>query len=312
MKQQTIMDLDLRPSPLPNAPQADWHPSRSIGLAALQALHQELSAYPKPGLVSPVDSGSHRDMNAATFFRSLFSLRSYFREIAGAGMNNAPFAVLKQLGIAAEERMLKATQGVNTHRGAIFNLGLLAAAAGHLQASNRSFKRDALAEVIRVRWGAAIRQHGTLLPNTSHGSQIAASYGIGGALYEASSGFPHLFGVGLPALEKSLEHGADSNSAAVQCLFSLIEVLPDTNLLYRGGEAGLAFAQESARSFLSAGGVHRSGWQIHADKIHQQFIGLNLSPGGSADLLAATLFVNYLQSMAYLKRSSQEQIQNRT
>jgi triphosphoribosyl-dephospho-CoA synthase len=73
-------------------------------------------------------------------------------------------------------------------------------------------------------------------------------------------------------------------------------VLPDTNLLYRGGESGFAFAQVSARVFLAEGGVHRLDWQKHALDIHQQFVNLNLSPGGSADLLAATLFVNRLQS----------------
>ncbi|ALC15174.1 2'-(5''-triphosphoribosyl)-3'-dephospho-coenzyme A synthase [Desulfuromonas soudanensis] len=269
---------------------------RSIGLAALQSLHQELSAYPKPGLVSPVDSGSHSDMDAATFFRSLFSLRGYFREIALAGMGNAPFAALKELGIAAEERMLKATRGVNTHRGAIFNLGLLAAAAGHLRNADLSLQNEALAVVVRERWGEAIRLHGTRLPRISHGSQVAANHGVGGALLEASSGFPHVFKVGLPALQKSLHQGADPNSAAVQCLFALMEVLPDTNLLYRGGEQGLTFAQESARAFLAAGGVHRPGWQLHAGAIHREFVALNLSPGGSADLLAATLFVYRLQS----------------
>jgi triphosphoribosyl-dephospho-CoA synthase len=82
----------------------------------------------------------------------------------------------------------------------------------------------------------------------------------------------------------------------VQCLFSLMEVLPDTNLLHRGGESGLKFAQESAHTFLSEGGVEHPDWQSHAIDIHRQFIKHNLSPGGSADLLAATLFVNRLQS----------------
>ena len=270
--------------------------SQAIGRCAVQSLHQELATYPKPGLVSPVDSGSHQDMDAAIFFRSLFSLRRYFCEISLAGMQGSSFANLKQLGITAEERMLKATQGVNTHRGAIFNLGLLAAAAGHLQKVDLSLQKDTLSAVISVRWGDAIKQHGRSLPQTSHGGQVAAHYGVGGALHEASSGFPHVFNVGLPALQKSLASGADQNSAAVQCLFSLMKDLADTNLLYRGGDSGLIFAQESAQSFLADGGVHRPGWRKQAIEIHREFINRNLSPGGSADLLAATLFVNRLQS----------------
>ncbi len=270
--------------------------SQSIGLYAVQSLYQELATYPKPGLVSPIDSGSHQDMDASLFFRSLFSLRKYYRDIALAGKHGASFETLKQLGINAEKRMLKATLGVNTHRGAIFNLGLLAAAAGYLQHANLTLQQDALGIEISTRWGDAIRHHGRLLPKTSHGSLVASRYGVGGALHEAATGFPHLFKVGLPALQKSLAMGIDPNRAAVQCLFSLMAVLPDTNLLYRGGESGFVFAQESARSFLAEGGVHRLDWQEHAIAIHQQFVNLNLSPGGSADLLAATLFVNRLQS----------------
>lgn len=291
MNQQA--NAKINPKPVP--PHTGFHIPRLIGLYALQSLHQELATYPKPGLVSPVDNGSHQDMDASLFFRSLFSLRSYFRDIALAGMRRASFEVLKQLGIAAEERMLKATQGINTHRGAIFNLGLLAAAAGRLQESKLSLQDNALGVAVSMNWGDAIKDHGQSLPKTSHGSLVSSRHGVGGALHEASSGFPHVFGVGLPALQESLGKGAGSNSAAVQCLFSLIEVLPDSNLLFRGGESGLNFARKSARFFLSEGGIHRPDWQNHAIQIHREFINLNLSPGGSADLLAATLFVNHLQ-----------------
>lgn len=268
--------------------------ARAIGLAALQSLHQELAAYPKPGLVSPVDSGSHRDMDAPLFFRSLFSLRSYYRDIALAGMRQAPFAKLKTLGITAEARMLKATAGVNTHRGAIFNLGLLAAAAGFVHGTQGLCRTQELGGVVRRQWGEAIAAHGRSLPNTSHGSQVASQHGAGGALAEAVCGFPHVFEVGLPVLLTSLARGADDHAAAVQCLFSLMAVLVDTNLLYRGGSPGLKFAQTCAREFLRAGGVHRADWQRHALDIHRTFINRRLSPGGSADLLGATLFVHRL------------------
>lgn len=280
---------------LAGLPLTDPFPA-TIGLYALQSLYQELAAYPKPGLVSPVDNGSHPDMDASLFFRSLFSLRRYFCNIARAGQQNAPFDVLRRLGLTAEQRMMKATRGINTHRGAIFNLGLLAAAAGCLGQANLPLQEDALGDMVRMNWGEAIQRHGQALPKVSHGSQVASRYGAGGALQEASSGFPHVFAVGLPALQASLTRGADADSAAVQCLFSLMKVLADTNLLYRGGESGLIFARDSARSFLDAGGVHRADWRKHALAIHRQFVKLNLSPGGSADLLAATLFVNRLQS----------------
>ena len=270
-------------------------PARVIGLCAVQSLYQELAAYPKPGLVSPIDSGSHADMDATLFFRSLFALRHYFYAIAAAGMQDARFATLKQLGLAAEERMMQATMGVNTHRGAIFNLGLLAAAAGSLVAAGRPLRYKAIAERVKSSWGDAIRCHGAALPKTSHGSLAAAKYGVGGALHEASNGFPHVFNVGVPALQECRERGTDQTRTAVHCLFRLMESLPDTNLLFRGGDAGLRIAQRSAREFLAAGSVHRPDWKTHAVMIHRQFVSQNLSPGGSADLLAATLFVGHLQ-----------------
>lgn len=265
----------------------------SIARAALYALHQELSAYPKPGLVSPVDSGSHHDMDAATFMRSLFSLRGYFREIALAGMLDAGFDDLRHLGIQAEERMLTATNGVNTHRGAIFALGLLAAAAGFLVSINQPLDGNILSHVVTRHWGADILQTAPHAPS-SHGSFVSRKYGVPGARQEGATGFPHVFGTGLPALEESLARGADFHAATVQCFFSLMAVLPDTNLLFRGGAKGLAFAQEAARSFLDGGGVHRRNWQEHADAIHRVFVARHLSPGGSADLLAASIFVHRL------------------
>ncbi|EPX55588.1 Triphosphoribosyl-dephospho-CoA synthetase [Cystobacter fuscus DSM 2262] len=87
-----------------------------------QQPYAELALHPKPGLVSPLDSGSHDDMDMGTFMRSLFSLRGYFRDIAAAGAGGADFPVLRALGLDAERRMLAATGGINTHRGALFSL----------------------------------------------------------------------------------------------------------------------------------------------------------------------------------------------
>ncbi len=284
------------PSPGEPLQQSVRGDDRAIARLALRALHQELSAYPKPGLVSPIDSGSHDDMDASTFFRSLLSLRSYFIEISQAGMRCAPFADLKSLGMAAETRMLQATGGINTHRGGIFNLGLLAAAAGAMQAEKHVMQGDAVGRYVRHTWGEDIRRHGAALPKTSHGGQVVLRHGIGGVIEEAAQGFPHLFETGLPVLQASLAAGASLHDATVQGLFALIAVLPDSNLLYRGGTTGLEFAQRSARGFLEAGGVHRCGWQTDAVQLHRQFVARHLSPGGSADLLAAALFVHWLQA----------------
>ncbi|MDH1644014.1 triphosphoribosyl-dephospho-CoA synthase, partial [Stenotrophomonas maltophilia] len=103
--------------------------SARLGRLAIASLHAELALAPKPGLVTPFDSGSHHDMDAGTFLRSLFTLRHYFIAVADAGASAAPFQTLRRHGIAAEISMLHATAGINTHRGAIFSLGLLVAAS---------------------------------------------------------------------------------------------------------------------------------------------------------------------------------------
>ncbi|MGI0503638.1 triphosphoribosyl-dephospho-CoA synthase, partial [Burkholderia sp. ZZQ-2] len=107
-------------------------PSEAGRIAELaeRSLVLEIETYPKPGLVSHVDTGSHTDMDAATFARSAAVLRPYFAELADAGARDADMAVLRKIGLRAEHAMLAATGGVNTHRGAIFGLGLLCAAAG--------------------------------------------------------------------------------------------------------------------------------------------------------------------------------------
>ena len=264
-----------------------------VGRAALLALREELAAHPKPGLVSPADPGAHRDMDASTFRASLRALRGYFVDVARAGALGGSFAELRAMALAAEGRMLDATAGANTHRGAIFTLGLLAAAAAGIEASGELPRPARLGEAVRRRFrGAVLRD---LPPEpASHGSFVARRHGAGGARAEAAAGFPHVFEVGLPALERSLARGAPRPAAAVQCLLSLVAVLADTNLLYRGGLPGLRFARDAARGFLAAGGVHRPGWEDEARAIHVAFVRRNLSPGGSADLLAASLFVHRL------------------
>jgi triphosphoribosyl-dephospho-CoA synthase len=152
-------------------------------------------------------------------------------------------------------------------------------------------KRDTtrLADIVRMRWGAAI---GRSLPvPASHGQYVARQYGAGGARAEAAAGFPHVFTVGLPAFRAALALTGDGNRAAVQAFFSLMARLDDTNLLYRGGRAGLSYAQAEADAFLAAGGVYQPHWRQRVLSLHREFVARRLSPGGSADLLAATLFV---------------------
>ena len=258
---------------------------------AHRALIDELETWPKPGLVSQIDSGSHDDMDADTLRRSAAAIRPFFAELFGAGARDADMPVLRGIGLRAEAAMLSATGGVNTHRGAIFSLGLICAGAGVLGRADAS--AEARAEAVGRRWGAAIAR-APVAPD-SHGGRAARRYGVGGASAEAAKGFPIVRGIGLPALRGGRARAPDDPEAArVQCFFALLARVEDTNLLHRGGAEGLSEARAAARRFLDAGGVGSPGWRTHAASIHHAFVAARLSPGGCADLLAATLLLDAL------------------
>ena len=235
-------------------------------------------------------------MDASTFHASTSVLGTFFAELAAAGFAGRPMSTLREIGLRAESAMLLATGGINTHRGAIFGLGLLCAASGAVFRSRLRVKRLStdepltLGSVVKQLWGSAIWDGP--YSKTSNGTQALRRYGAGGARAEAASGFPSVYQVGLPALHlgRSLA-GGDDEAARVQACFALIATVEDTNLLHRGGMDGACFARAAAESFLSSGGVGSPRWRSDAALIHREFVTKGLSPGGCADLLSMTLFV---------------------
>ena len=266
-------------------------PSRApeaIGALAVRSLTLELETWPKPGLVSHIDNGSHGDMDAFRLRRSATALRPFFTALAQAGSEGASMEILRGIGMEAERAMLTATFGVNTHRGAIFGLGLLCAAAG-LRGNGLAAPGESLGGIVAGRWGHAIATGPIALH--SHGTRAARLYGATGARGEAVAGFPGLYRIGLPALAEGDRLAPyDAEAGRVHAIFALIASLRDTNLLHRGGPDGLAFARSEANTFMRNGGIGRRGWRLDAAFIHAEFVKRRLSPGGSADLLAMSLF----------------------
>ena len=271
---------------------APW--ARDLGRLARRSLELELFTWPKPGLVSHLDSGAHEDMDADLVRASAHCLEPFFAQLAASGAAGATLHELRDIGIAAERAMLEVTCGVNTHRGAIFGLGLLSAAAGRLALEGALAPRS-LGEHVRRVWGRSLRM---TAPAGSHGAYVFARYGAGGARSEAASGFAHVYLIGLPALRCARRLGASEEAARVQACFALIAAVADTNILYRAGPAGLEHAQAVARRFLIEGGVQRGDWRERAARAHRDFISRRLSPGGCADLLAMTLFVDGIEAPA--------------
>ncbi|GJD75006.1 triphosphoribosyl-dephospho-CoA synthase MdcB [Methylobacterium goesingense] len=278
------------PAVLPETrtPARDARPAERIARLATRCLQRELATYPKPGLVSHVDSGSHADMDASTFRASAAALAPFFADLAAAGAAGAGMAHLRRIGLAAESAMRAATGGVNTHRGAIFGLGLLSAAAGALGPRPPA---GGLGAHVRARYADAILDGPELLH--APGARARRRHGVGGAPAEAAAGFPSLYGTGLPALRRARAARPGAPQAArVEACLALVATLEDTNLLHRGGPEGYAFARGEAARFVAEGGIARDDWFARAEDLHRAFVARRLSPGGAADLLAMTLFVD--------------------
>ena len=272
-----------------------------IARCAVRALYFEVVLEPKPGLVSLRDNGSHSDMTAATFFKSLFALRHYFRYMARAGALNQSFEFLQALGLGAEDRMLRATGGVNTHRGAVFALGLLCTAAGRLSAQGRALTAQGVQDCLIKHWGKSLRwraESAAQAAPVSNGQRAARRFGMRSAGDEAALGFPTLFEIALPTLQAALLSGHTPRAARVQAFFATMAVLDDTNTAHRGGWEGVQFVKTSAQAFLETGGVAQPDWLPHARAIHAEFVARRLSPGGAADVLAAACWLQELQQQA--------------
>ncbi|OGV35444.1 MAG: hypothetical protein A2020_06690 [Lentisphaerae bacterium GWF2_45_14] len=266
--------------------------AEKIAYEACSALYEELETFPKPGLVSYFDSGSHKDMSARHFRNSIGSLRNYFKEIAIAGMRCAKMDELRLLGIDAEKTMFLATGGVNTHRGAIFTVGLLTAAAGYKLKHGRT---EAAGEIVRDLWSTDIMDPARE-DKESHGTFVMRHYGFSGARDEAAKGFPIVYGNGLPTFWDALRKH-DRNTARLCSFFSILEDVNDTTLLYRGGLDGLGFARKSVEDINENHEAGSAAWKKAALKMHKEFIGRNLSPGGAADLLSAVIFIQRIEEI---------------
>lgn len=255
---------------------------------AIASLYEELNLELKPGLVCPSSQGSHTDMDYSTFLYSIESLRGYFSLMCQHGYANSDFDVLKQAGIAQEAKMRHATQGINTHKGAIFNFGFVCAAIGQCVRRQLPLTTPTICQQIIQNWQYDLFHH---LPRqtNSHGQQMYRKYGLTGAIELVGHGFEIVQRTALPCLQHTFQKTKNFDQATTQTLMTLIATLSDTNLAWRGGMTGLTKAQQLAQDFLEKGGVFVADWQNRMADINTLFIEDNFSPGGSADLLGVTL-----------------------
>jgi triphosphoribosyl-dephospho-CoA synthase len=262
---------------------------------AVDALIDEADLSPKPALVDRRGNGAHTDLHLGLMHASALALWPAFKEMAEAAIDigeiNLPLReAIGLIGREGEQAMLATTSGVNTHRGAIWALGLLVVAVA-LEPESTA------ASSISLRAARLALLDDRYAPRPlSHGAQVTLRYGARGAREEAQLGFPAVTQRALPQLKRSRATGHGEQNARLDALLAIMTNLADTCVLYRAGEEGLHTMQLGAQAVLDAGGSASLAGRRRLHELDQQLIALNASPGGAADLLAACLFIDRIES----------------
>jgi triphosphoribosyl-dephospho-CoA synthetase len=290
----------------------------AIGRLARRAALLEASAAPKPGLVCPERQGAHPDMEYADFVASAASLEPYFGECAALGRGKPePRIVLDLLrpgAIRAEQAMLAATGGVNTHKGLIFSLGLICAAYGRLAGEPRPPGPDGVNGPDGSAWARLLATEAAgyargivereLAPlrldpparRLTAGERLYLEHRVTGIRGEAERGFPtalRAFGLLREELRQELARPAPdlvSNQILPHALLRLMAETEDTNILHRGGREGLRFVQDQALSVLRRGGMRTAEGRAAMLRFCAACARRRLSPGGCADMLVVGVF----------------------
>ena len=278
----------------------DAEDAQTAARLTVQALLFEVCVTPKPGLVDRTNNGSHKDMDIYSFMSSAAALWPYFADCVKIGRETAnqpapeTLAALRWHGIQAECNMRRATGGVNTHKGAIFSMGLLCGALGRLEREQWAEPEAVSREIAAMAQGTVEKELGGVKPENAHtaGQRLYAQYGVAGVRWEAEKGFPSVLAHGLHVLETGLAQGKSADEAGAAALLTLLAHTADTNMMARGGMALYQEAEAHVKSILEESPYPA---KEKIEKLDHSFIGNNLSPGGSADLLSMCWILHFLK-----------------
>lgn len=286
---------------------ADYFSQKFANLCAscvCRSLLYEVCTTPKPGLVDRVNNGSHNDMDIYTFIDSSSVLTPYFRDFVLAGIQYCEdepqmlFNRIRYLGMVAEDDMLVATNYVNTHKGIIFSLGVICTALGYLFANEKDADINSVLELCKKMTYKVVKNDfaDVNLENTrTNGEKLFAQYGITGIRGEVASGFASIKNYGLPVLKALIECGYSLNDAGALTLLNLIANVKDTNIISRSDIKTQEQVQLEIKTLIKTQKIEN----IHVDSLNlidRQFINMNISPGGCADLLAITFMLYFIEN----------------
>lgn len=247
-----------------------------LSYLATYAIKTELDTTPKPGLVDKFDNGAHTDMDYALMLKSINSLSPFFDKLSCLAYKDSSPNVqeIQNVGIEAEKQMLKTTNGVNTYKGALFSMGLVLTCASYIY-KNKEINKTDLRENIKNLASQFVQ------PTNTHGKIVIDKHKIKGALSSAIDGYALLFDEWLPYLENNKEE----EYPLIKLLLFIMTKIDDTNIYYRKGEEIVKYVKIKAQETLDKFSIEE------VKKLNSEFIKLNISPGGAADMLSLTLFV---------------------
>ncbi|CNK04831.1 2-(5''-triphosphoribosyl)-3'-dephosphocoenzyme-A synthase [Yersinia frederiksenii] len=268
-----------------------------IGEILLKSILMEVCSWPKPGLVTPISCGAHKDMDVWLFISSSAAIAPCFTACANAGklhqgeLSNL-LPVVREIGQHYEAYLLSTTHQVNTQRGVLFSGSILAATVGWMTGKAIPLSYPLISQTVAelcqglcARDFAQVQYKNTL----THGEKLYIKYGVTGIRGEAESGFSLVCNTGMPALHQALNDKLPWREALLHTLMALISRCEDTTVLARGGQNELQALQMRASSFMNAGGMFQAQALTRLDELNHWCIERNISPGGSADLLSLCL-----------------------
>lgn len=276
-----------------------------IAELAVQAMLYEVSCYPTPGLVSPVSNGAHKDMNYYTFLDSTSCLYKHLllccREGIAESDEKQMFNNLREIGLEGEKAMLKKTKGINTHKGMLFLLGICCAASCRIIKNKKGFIE--ISEIIKLMTKGIVSKElkpikysyenstekDVFLNNLSHGEKIYVKYGCKGIRGEMEEGLPLIFNYSIEFYKNNSD--LNNRERLVQTLLGIMQYCEDTTILYRHSFETLEIVRMKTKEVLKLGGVRTSLGREAIKALDEEFSRKGISPGGSADLLAGTVFL---------------------
>lgn len=282
--------------------------ARKIESIAIRSLLYEVSASPKPGLVDRKNNGAHKDMDFFTFIDSSVVLGEFFYSCTMTGIEHKGdieklLYAIRPIGVIAEEKMFSVTNGVNTHKGLVFSLGIIAAAIGfsYQEKEKGTWSANGICDLVkRMTVGLVDKElkKKEFSETLTYGEKLYVKYGITGIRGEVSSGFQTVRIHGLPLLKELMKDEKGSfNDRLVQVLLCLMVYTQDSNILGRHELSMLREVQARAKKIFEKGGIFSENGIESVEEFNKWCVENWVSPGGSADLLAITIMLYLIQQL---------------